>query len=128
MDNGVPDQSRLVAGEAELRMLLDSVPARVALLDRNRRHWYVNQDYARFGGHGGERLVHSFPFAGLGQFFFRPEASGAEIENLGVAGIETERPRGCGFASPHKAQIALQLDVVINKSLQRTMAIVFVAI
>jgi two-component system NtrC family sensor kinase len=50
MEGEVPGQSRLVAGEAELRMLLDSVPARVVLLDRNRRHWYVNQDYARFVG------------------------------------------------------------------------------
>jgi two-component system NtrC family sensor kinase len=50
MDHAVRHPSRLVAGEAELRMLLDSVPARVALLDRNRRHWYVNQNYASFVG------------------------------------------------------------------------------
>jgi two-component system NtrC family sensor kinase len=57
MEYGVPDQSRLVAGEAELRMLLDSVPARVALLDRNRRHWYVNQDYTRFVGRPMEEIL-----------------------------------------------------------------------
>ena len=46
MSEGALDSRRLIADE--LRMLLDSVPARVALLDRNRRHWYVNQDYAQF--------------------------------------------------------------------------------
>src|SRR5689334_25277112 len=38
------------AGEAQLRAILDSIPTRVAILDRERRHRYVNQDYAAFLG------------------------------------------------------------------------------
>src|SRR3954447_4521922 len=37
-------------GEFQLRAVLDSIPARVALIDRERRHLYVNQEYARFLG------------------------------------------------------------------------------
>jgi two-component system NtrC family sensor kinase len=38
-------------------MLLDNVPARVSQLDRNRRHWYVNQEYARFVGYPVEAIL-----------------------------------------------------------------------
>ena len=50
-------QPSLTAGEAEVRMLLENVPARVALLDRDRRHWYVNQEYARFVGRPAEEIL-----------------------------------------------------------------------
>ena len=35
---------------AQVRCVLDSIPARIALLDRRRRHRYVNQEYAAFVG------------------------------------------------------------------------------
>ena len=35
---------------AQLRAVLDSIPARIALIDRARRHRYVNQEYAAFIG------------------------------------------------------------------------------
>jgi two-component system NtrC family sensor kinase len=38
----------LEVGEAQLRMVLDLIPARAALLDRQRRHWYANLEYQRF--------------------------------------------------------------------------------
>src|SRR4051794_3708288 len=47
----------LAAGEAQLRMLLDNVPARVALLDRQRRHCYVNQEYIQFVGRPMEAIL-----------------------------------------------------------------------
>jgi len=47
----------LTAGEAELRVLLDNIPARVALLDRQRRHCYVNQEYVRFVGRPAEAIL-----------------------------------------------------------------------
>jgi two-component system NtrC family sensor kinase len=53
----VSDPAQLIAGAAELRMLLDNIPARVALLDRDRRHWYVNQEYARFVGRPIEEIL-----------------------------------------------------------------------
>ena len=39
---------------AQLRAVLDSIPARIALIDRARRHRYVNQEYATwlFSGSG----------------------------------------------------------------------------
>jgi PAS domain S-box-containing protein len=57
MSLGTTDSIRLIAGGAELRMLLDNIPARVALLDRQRRHWYVNQEYARFVGRPMEEIL-----------------------------------------------------------------------
>jgi PAS domain S-box-containing protein len=53
-DSGV---AGLTAGEAELRLLLDNIPARVALLDRQRRHCYVNQEYVRFVGRPAEAIL-----------------------------------------------------------------------
>src|SRR5689334_6637139 len=47
----------LVAGEAQLRVLLDNIPARVALLDRQRRHCYVNQEYAAYVGLPPEQIL-----------------------------------------------------------------------
>jgi PAS domain S-box-containing protein len=48
---------KLAAGEEQLRMLLDNVPARVALLDRERRHCYVNQEYMQFVGRPMEAIL-----------------------------------------------------------------------
>src|SRR3954471_23476864 len=45
------------AGEEQLRMLLDNIPARVALLDRERRHCYVNQEYMQFVGRPMEAIL-----------------------------------------------------------------------
>jgi two-component system NtrC family sensor kinase len=47
----------LAAGEAQLRILLDNIPARVALLDRERRHRYVNQEYIQFAGRPLEEIL-----------------------------------------------------------------------
>jgi len=44
-------------GEAELRVMLDSIPARVALYDSGRRHRYVNREYAAFVGREPEEIV-----------------------------------------------------------------------
>jgi PAS domain S-box-containing protein len=47
----------LIASEAPLRMLLDNIPARVALLDRDQRHRYVNQEYIQFVGRPLEAIL-----------------------------------------------------------------------
>ncbi|MBX9701558.1 MAG: PAS domain S-box protein, partial [Acetobacteraceae bacterium] len=44
-------------GEPQLRAILDALPARIALYDRERRHRYVNQEYARFVGRVPEQVV-----------------------------------------------------------------------
>ncbi len=38
------------AGEAQLRAILDTIPARVAFIDRQRRHRYANPEYADLVG------------------------------------------------------------------------------
>lgn len=47
----------ITAGEAQLRMLIDNIPARVALMDRERRHCYVNQEYIQFVGRPVEAIL-----------------------------------------------------------------------
>jgi PAS domain S-box-containing protein len=42
---------------AQLRAVLDAIPARVALLDRQRRHRYVNREYARSAGRPAEEIL-----------------------------------------------------------------------
>ena len=42
---------------AQMRAVLDSIPARIALLDRGRRHRYVNQEYAAFLGKPAEAIL-----------------------------------------------------------------------
>ncbi len=37
-------------GEAQLRAVFDSIPTRIALLDRDRRYRYVNREYSDFAG------------------------------------------------------------------------------
>jgi two-component system NtrC family sensor kinase len=49
--------SPLELGEAQLRMMLDCIPARAAVLDRGRRHWYANHEYQRFTGRRKEEIV-----------------------------------------------------------------------
>lgn len=51
------DISPLEVGEEQLRMVLDCMPARVALLDRDRRHWYANLEYQRFTGRAREEII-----------------------------------------------------------------------
>ena len=56
----VPDPVQppsLQVGEAVLRAVLDAIPARVALYDRERRHRYVNRAYADFVGRAPEEVV-----------------------------------------------------------------------
>jgi PAS domain S-box-containing protein len=48
---------RLFVGEAQLRAILDGIPARVALYDRERRHCYVNREYASFVGSEPEAIL-----------------------------------------------------------------------
>ena len=62
---------------AQLGVILDGIPARIALLDRDRRHRYVNQEYARFAGQTPQAL--------LGRMV-------AEV--LGAAAFETVRAHG----------------------------------
>jgi PAS domain S-box-containing protein len=47
----------MIGSDAQLRMLLDNIPARVALLDRERRHRYVNQEYVQFAGRPMESIL-----------------------------------------------------------------------
>ena len=98
MEYGVPDPSRLIAGEAELRMLLDSVPARVALLDRNRRHWYVNQDYARFVGRPMEEILGRTvqDIVGTGPY--------AELQPLGAKALAGEVVHWQGWMPHHQTK------------------------
>lgn len=46
-----------LVGEAQLRAVLDAIPARVALYDRERRHRWVNREYAKFVGREPEEVV-----------------------------------------------------------------------
>jgi PAS domain S-box-containing protein len=55
--NSGRDISPLEVGEEQLRMVLDCIPARVALLDRERRHWYANLEYQRFTGRTREEII-----------------------------------------------------------------------
>jgi PAS domain S-box-containing protein len=65
----------LALTDSRLRQLLDAIPARVSLLDREQRHCYVNKEYAELAG----RLVDDI----LGR-------SAAEV--LGAAAFESLRP------------------------------------
>jgi PAS domain S-box-containing protein len=47
----------IVSGEPQLRILLDNIPARVALLDRERRHCYVNQEYIQYVGRPMDEIL-----------------------------------------------------------------------
>ena len=52
----------LEVGEAQFRAVLDAIPARVALLDRERRHCYANREYAAFVDRRPEELLgHTVP-------------------------------------------------------------------
>jgi PAS domain S-box-containing protein len=44
-------------GEAQLRAALESIPTRVALLDRDRRYVYVNRHYIEFAGKSEEEIL-----------------------------------------------------------------------
>ena len=76
-------------------MLLDSVPARVALLDRNRRHWYVNQDYARFVGLPIEQILGRTVQELVG------EAPYAELRPFGARALAGEVVRWEGWMPHH---------------------------
>ena len=93
MSEGALDSRRLIADE--LRMLLDSVPARVALLDRNRRHWYVNQDYARFVGLPIEQILGRTVQELVG------EAPYAELRPFGARALAGEVVRWEGWMPHH---------------------------
>src|SRR5262249_28309321 len=45
------------AGEAQLRATLDTMPARVAFVARQRRHRYVNQEYASLIGKPAHEMI-----------------------------------------------------------------------
>ena len=95
MSGDAAASSGLIAGGSELRMLLDSVPARVALLDRNRRHWYVNQDYARFVGRPVEEILGRTVQELVG------EAPYAELRPLGARALAGEVVRWEGWMPHH---------------------------
>jgi PAS domain S-box-containing protein len=48
---------RLEVGEAQFRAVLDNIPVRIALFDRERRHWYVNREYAAFAGYAADEII-----------------------------------------------------------------------
>ena len=51
-----PAHSAIVwVADAQLRAVLDSIPTRVALLDRDRRYIYINREYAAFAGKTEQR-------------------------------------------------------------------------
>ena len=104
MSDGTAGSDRLVAGAAELRMLLDSVPARVALLDRNRRHWYVNQDYARFVGRPVEEILGRTVQEIVG------EAPYAELLPLGARALAGEVVRWEGWMPHHASKTPLYVQ------------------
>jgi PAS domain S-box-containing protein len=43
--------------ERQLRAVLDSIPTRIALLDRNRRYRYVNREYIDFAGKPEDQII-----------------------------------------------------------------------
>jgi two-component system NtrC family sensor kinase len=43
--------------EAQLRAVFDSIPTRIALLDRDRRYRYVNREYVAFAGRPAEEIL-----------------------------------------------------------------------
>ena len=52
------DDSRPIEiGEVQLRIVLDSIPARAAVLDRGRRHRYANLEYQRFTGRPNDKII-----------------------------------------------------------------------
>jgi two-component system NtrC family sensor kinase len=44
-------------GEPQLRAVFDSIPTRIALLDRNRRYRYVNREYVGFAGIPVDQII-----------------------------------------------------------------------
>lgn len=96
MSDGAVRSSRLIEVGPELRMLLNSVPARVALLDRDRRHRYVNQDYARFVGRPVEEILGRTVQDLVG------EAPYAALRPLGARALAGEVVRWEGWM-PHHA-------------------------
>ena len=52
------------------------------------------------------------------QFFFGPEAAGAEIENLGVTGIKAERARWTARGAPAQSADRFPADIAMDKALQ----------
>jgi PAS domain S-box-containing protein len=65
---------------ARLRILLDAMPARVSLLDRQHIHCYANTEYAEFAGHSAEDIVGRTAAEVLGAQAFealRPDAERA---------------------------------------------------
>ena len=76
-------------------MLLDNVPARVALLDRDRRHCYVNQEYAQYLGHPVEAI--------LGRTAAEVTGAGPlpELRGLGARALAGEAVRWEGWMPRH---------------------------
>jgi two-component system NtrC family sensor kinase len=91
----------LNAGGAALRMLLDSTPARVALLDRHRRHWYVNQDYAQFVGRPAEEILGRTVQELIGEDAF------AELRPFGLRALAGEAVEWEGWMPHHITKEAL---------------------
>jgi PAS domain S-box-containing protein len=56
LHQGAPQQA-IALEAAQMRAVLDSIPARIALLDRRRRYRYVNQEFAAFVGGPAEVMI-----------------------------------------------------------------------
>jgi PAS domain S-box-containing protein len=89
----------LALTDSRLRQLLDAIPARVSLLDREQRHCYVNKEYAELAGRPTDHILGRTAADVLGAAAFeslRPDAERA------LAG-ETVRWEGwLPFAQGHR--------------------------
>ena len=82
---------------AELRCVLDSIPARIALLDRRRRHRFVNGEYAAFVGKPVEAILGRTVAEVIGA------AAYAQVRRYGARALAGETVRWEGWL-PYRAE------------------------
>ena len=83
----------LEADEARLRALLNSVPVRVAFIDRDRRYRYVNEEYASFVGRPASEILGRSIVEVLGPEFY------ARLKPFGDRALAGETVRWEGWFS-----------------------------
>ena len=88
----------LEVGEAQFRAVLDAIPARVALLDRERRHCYANREYAAFVNRRPEELLgHTVPELLGDQAYARLAHLYAQLKPCGDKALAGEAARWEGW-------------------------------
>jgi PAS domain S-box-containing protein len=88
----------LEVGEAQFRAILDAIPARVALLDRERRHRYVNREYAAFVARRPEEVLgHTVPELFGEEAYARLVHIYAQLKPLGDKALAGEAARWEGW-------------------------------